>query len=287
MRKKVRIAVIPAAGFGTRFLPATKELPKEMLPIIDIPTIQYLVNEAIESGVEEVIIVTSRDKPAIESYFSKNEKLDLFLRNRGNSALADSLLFPAKNAKITFVYQDKPLGLGHAIYCVKDYVKKQPFGVILGDDIVDNPRGKTALKQLITAYQKTESTIIGVQSVSDQDISKYGSISPDLEGRLGAINRIIEKPKAEEAPSLLASLGRYLLTHDIFEALENTPAGKNGELQLTDAFNTLLGAGKPVYALNFKGNHFDIGDKAQYVNAIVYFAHKRSDIAPYLKKKGK
>lgn len=264
---KVRKAVIPAAGFGTRFLPATKVQPKEMLPIVDTPAIQYIVEEALDSGIEEILIITGRNKRAIEDHFDTSVELEQLLQQQGKKKQLDMVRRLA-DVKIHFIRQKAPRGLGDAIYCAKAFVENEPFAVLLGDDVVYNPE-YPCLKQLIDVYNTHNGAVLGTQRVPEERISSYGIISWDMiEDNLYKVNGLVEKPKRELAPSNLAVLGRYILTPEIFEALENIPLGAGNELQLTDAIAQLNGS---VYALAYEGIRYDIGDRLGYLKAMIEF----------------
>ena len=272
--KKVRKAVIPAAGLGTRFLPATKGLPKEMLPIIDKPTLLYQVEEAVNAGCEEVILIISKAKEDIKKFFVREESYEEYLRSKGQNEFADEIKRIATLCKITYVYQNEMKGLGHAILCTKEAIGDEPFLVILGDDLVINKNGPTASEQLIEAYNKTGKSILGVQKVSLEATKKYGIVDPISEdGRLIKMKGMVEKP-ASNPPSLYAALGRYVITSDIFDLLETTKPGKGGEIQLTDALKRL----DSIYAYDFIGTRYDIGDKFGYVAAIIDLALDRDDL---------
>ncbi len=283
---KIRKVVIPAAGLGTRFLPATKAQPKEMLPIVDKPTIQYIVEEAVASGIESIVIITGRSKRAIEDHFDKSIELELELTKNGKCDLLKLVDDIANMVNVIYVRQKEPLGLGHAILTAKECIGNEPFGVILGDDIVAGQ--KPALKQLMEAYDECGSTILGVQRVDIKDTDKYGVIATDQkEGKLHKVTDLVEKPGSEAAPSDIAILGRYILTPGIFEAIEQTSPGKGGEIQLTDALKILNGA-EPMYAYEFDGKRYDVGDKLGFLKATCEFALDREDLrddfAQYLKK---
>ena len=272
--KQVRKAVIPAAGLGTRFLPATKGLPKEMLPIIDKPTLLYQVEEAVNAGCEEVILIISKAKEDIKKFFIREESYEEYLRSKGQNEFADEIKRIATLCKITYVYQNEMKGLGHAILCTKEAIGDEPFLVILGDDLVINKNGPTASEQLIEAYNKTGTSILGVQKVSLEATKKYGIVDPISEdGRLIKMKGMVEKP-ASNPPSLYAALGRYVITSDIFDLLETTKPGKGGEIQLTDALKRL----DSIYAYDFIGTRYDIGDKFGYVTAIIDLALDRDDL---------
>lgn len=273
---KIRKAVIPAAGLGTRFLPATKAQPKEMLPIVDKPTIQYIVEEAVASGIESIVIITGRSKRAIEDHFDKSIELELELNKKEKCDLLKLVDDIANMVNVMYVRQKEPLGLGHAILTAKDFIGNEPFGVILGDDIVAG--GKPALKQLMDAYGECGSTVLGVQRVAIEDTDKYGVIATDdNEGKLHRVTDLVEKPGAEDAPSDIAILGRYILTPGIFEAIENTKPGKGGEIQLTDALRILCGT-EDMYAYEFEGKRYDVGDKLGFLKATCEFALDRDDL---------
>ncbi|MGD6776439.1 UTP--glucose-1-phosphate uridylyltransferase GalU [Sutcliffiella horikoshii] len=274
----IKKVIIPAAGLGTRFLPATKAQPKEMLPIVDKPTIQYIVEEAVQSGIEDIIIVSGRGKRAIEDHFDKSYELEETLVKKEKYKMLDEIQSIANLANIHYIRQKEPLGLGHAIWCARKFIGNDPFGVMLGDDIV---KGDTpCLQQLIDVYDKYESSVVGVQSVPDEDVSKYGIISPakgELEGNVVNVAGFVEKPSLEDSPSNFAIMGRYILTPEIFEILENTPKGSGGEIQLTDAINT-LNEQQRVLAYQFGGVRYDVGDKFGFIKATVDFALDREDL---------
>jgi UTP--glucose-1-phosphate uridylyltransferase len=274
---KVRKAIIPAAGLGTRFLPATKAQPKEMLPIVDKPTIQYIIEEAIESGIEEILIITGRNKRAIEDHFDKSVELELELEKKRKDDLLKEVRKISDMVNIHYVRQKEPKGLGHAIYCARSFVGNEPFAVLLGDDIVYNPN-KPCLKQMIEAYDEYKTTILGVQEVAREDVSKYGIVEGiHIEGRVYKVNGLVEKPSIEEAPSNVAILGRYIINPAIFEILEHTKPGKGGEIQLTDALKELA-TKEAMYAYNFEGKRYDVGNKLGFLEATVEFALRREDL---------
>lgn len=271
--KKIRKCVIPAAGLGTRFLPATKGLPKEMLPIIDKPTILYQVEEAVQAGIEEVIIIISKAKEDMKKFFARDEEYEHYLIEKGHPEFAKEIKRIATLCKITYVYQNEQKGLGHAILCCKEAVNNEPFAVILGDDLIVNEGGKTATEQLIDAYNSTGCSILGVQEVDPSLTHKYGIVDPlEVKGRLILMKGMVEKPKSNP-PSNYAALGRYVLTEDIFSYLEKTTPGAGGEIQLTDALCKL----PHIYAYNFVGTRYDCGDKFGFVKAVIDFALKRED----------
>lgn len=277
--QKVRKAVIPAAGLGTRFLPATKAMPKEMLPIVDTPTIQYIIEEALQSGIKEFVIITNSSKKAIENHFSVDAMFEKRLIETGKSDLAYKIHKIGTMAKITYVVQKDQKGLGHAILCAKEVIGDEPFAILLGDDLVYNNGDKPAIKQLMDAYQETNASVLGVQKVPVEETYKYGIIAPTItmSPRLFEVGHMIEKPEPEQAPSQYAVLGRYVLSGKIFEALEQTPAGKGGEIQLTDAISILQRSEK-VFAYDFEGIRYDVGDHLGFIKANIEFALRRDDI---------
>ena len=279
--KKVRKAVIPAAGFGTRFLPATKAMAKEMLPIVDKPTIQFIVEEAIASGIEEILIVTGKSKRAIEDHFDSNVELEMNLREKGKDELL-ALVQESTGVRIHFVRQAYPLGLGHAVLQAKAFVGDEPFVVMLGDDLMQDE--VPLAKQLINAYNRTHASNIAVMEVPYEETSKYGIIDIDseLEPGLYNVSRFVEKPKAEEAPSNLAIIGRYLLTSEIFEILENQAPGAGGEIQLTDAIDT-LNQTQRVFAKRFEGTRYDVGDKFGFMTTSINYGLTHPEVKDKLK----
>lgn len=278
--QKIRKAVIPAAGFGTRFLPETKAMPKEMLPIVDKPTIQYIVEEIKASGIEQILIISGHAKRAIEDHFDSSPELEQHLYESGKMDLLKEVRQVA-SVKIHYTRQQYMRGLGDAILCAKEFMDGEPFGVILGDDVVYNGSGEPALKQLISQYEKTGGTIIGCQLVRPEQVSSYGIINgtPTENPDLLKVKNMIEKPSIEEAPSRFAALGRYVITPEVFKILEQTKPGKGGEIQLTDALRVMAKNGN-VYAYNFKGKRYDTGNKLGYLKATVEFALRRDDIGP-------
>lgn len=284
--KKIRKAVIPAAGWGTRFLPATKAMPKEMLPIIDTPTIQYIVEEAVKSGIEDICIITSPHKKAIEDHFDRSLELEYILRGDGKDEMADSVKKIGEIARVVSIRQKEALGLGHAVLCAESFVGDEPFAVLLGDDIVYNDE-RPCIGQLIDVYNKYGKSVLGVQTVLPENIHKYGCIAGNtVEERVYSVNDMVEKPKREEAPSNVAVLGRYIITPEIFEHIKNTKPGAGGEIQLTDALRSLAKE-QGMYAYDFEGRRYDVGDKQGYLEATVEYALRRSDLrgafAEYLK----
>ena len=273
---KVRKAIIPAAGLGTRFLPATKAQPKEMLPIVDKPTIQYIIEEAIASGIEEILIITGRNKKAIEDHFDKSIELEMELAKSGKEDLLELVKDISDMVDIHYIRQKEPKGLGHAIYCAKAFVGNEPFAVLLGDDVVDSE--KPCLKQLMDCYAEYKTSILGVQTVETKNVNKYGIIDGiHIEDRVYKVKDLVEKPSIESAPSNIAILGRYIITPQIFDILENTKPGKGGEIQLTDALKTLISS-EAMYAYNFEGRRYDVGDKLGFLEATVEYAMKREEL---------
>jgi UTP--glucose-1-phosphate uridylyltransferase len=275
---KIRKAIIPAAGLGTRFLPATKAQPKEMLPIVDKPTIQYIVEEAVASGIEEIIIIIGRGKRSIEDHFDKSYELEDTLLKKNKLDMLTEVQNISNLVNIVYVRQKEPKGLGHAILCAKNVIGDEPFAVLLGDDIVMSE--VPCLKQVIDVFEYYNSSVVAVQTVSEKDVSKYGIIKPKgkmIESDLFHIDSLIEKPSIEEAPSRYAIMGRYVLSPKIFEILENIPMGRGDELQLTDAINE-LNKHQAVFAYNFQGSRYDIGDKIGFIKATIDFALSRDDI---------
>jgi UTP--glucose-1-phosphate uridylyltransferase len=278
MPQKIRKAVLPAAGLGTRFLPATKASPKEMLPLVDKPLIQYVVEEAVASGIESILIITSRDKTPIEDHFDVSFELEQVLRERGKTEQLKQVRAVAELARIAYVRQREALGLGHAIYQARDFVGDEPFAVLLPDDIV--AAEVPALKQMLRVYEQTDAPVVGTMQVAGEAISRFGVL--DAEETSAGVFRVkdmVEKPPFAEAPSDLAIIGRYILTPDIFAEIERTPRGAGGEIQITDAMRALLQQ-RPFYAVRFDGTRHDAGDKLGFLVATVEFALKRPDLAP-------
>ncbi|MEC2054509.1 UTP--glucose-1-phosphate uridylyltransferase GalU [Peribacillus psychrosaccharolyticus] len=274
--KKVRKAIIPAAGLGTRFLPVTKAMPKEMLPIVDKPTIQYIVEEAVASGIEDIIIVTGKGKRAIEDHFDVAMELEQSLQAKGKLDLLDKVRYSTNLADIHYIRQKEPKGLGHAVWCARNFIGDEPFAVLLGDDIVqsDTP----CLKQLIDQYEETLASVIGVQTVPEALTSRYGIIDPESqEGRRYQVNNFVEKPKPGTAPSTLAIMGRYVLTPEIFRFLDRQETGAGGEIQLTDAIQQLNQIQR-VFAYDFEGIRYDVGEKIGFIKTTVDFALQNKEL---------
>jgi UTP--glucose-1-phosphate uridylyltransferase len=284
--KPVRKAIIPAAGWGTRFLPATKAQPKEMLPIVDKPSIQYIVEEAVASGIEDIIIVTGKNKRAIEDHFDRAVELEAVLREKGDYDLIQLVEDISNMVDIHFVRQKEARGLGHAVYCARKFVGDEPFAVLLGDDLIESR--VPCLRQLLDVYEECGSTILAVQQVPLPDVKKYGIIDPaDLEDvsaakavnkRLIRVRDLVEKPAVEDAPSRYAVIGRYIITPEIFDILGATLPGASGEIQLTDALRSLLRM-QPIHAYLFEGVRYDVGDKLGFLKATVHFALERPELA--------
>ncbi len=273
---KVRKAVIPAAGMGTRFLPATKAQPKEMLPIVDKPAIQYIIEEAVQSGIEEILIITGRNKRSIEDHFDRSVELEMLLKEQGKYELLN-LVEEIADVTIHYVRQKEAKGLGHAVLCAKQFVGNEPFAVLLGDDIID--ASVPCLKQMMSVYDDCPGTILGVQEVPQDKVCNYGIVKPKaIRNNIWQAVDLVEKPDRAEAPSRLAVLGRYILQPEIFNILENTPPGKGGEIQLTDAIRTLAIEQHSVFAYNFEGRRYDVGDKQGFLEATIEFALKRPDL---------
>lgn len=277
MKQKVRKAVFPAAGLGTRFLPATKASPKEMLPLVDKPLIQYGVEEAVASGIESILIITGRDKAAIEDHFDISFELEEVLKSRGKQKELDSVRAIADMAQITYVRQKQALGLGHALYMAKDFVGDESFAVILPDDIMEAET--PALKQLIDVYEKYNAPVMATMQIAGEAISRFGVIDAnEVEENVYKINHVVEKPKYEDAPSDMAVIGRYIFTPELFDAIEQTKPGAGGEIQVADAMRLLLDKDFPFYAVKLDGTRHDAGDKLGFLIATVEFALKRDDL---------
>jgi len=276
MTNKIRKAVFPAAGLGTRFLPATKASPKEMLPLVDKPLIQYVVEESVASGIESILIITGRDKSAIENHFDISFELEQMLKERGKDKMFEQVRAISDIAQISYTRQKQALGLGHAIYQAKDFVGSEPFAALLADDIV--VAEKPALQQMVEVYEKYNAPVIATMQVEGEDISRFGVIDADeVEPNIYKIKDMVEKPAYANAPSDLAIIGRYIFTPDIFEAIEQTTPGSGGEIQITDAMRILLKK-RPFYAVNLEGKRHDAGDKLGFLIATVELALKREDL---------
>ncbi|MEY8752386.1 UTP--glucose-1-phosphate uridylyltransferase GalU [Alkalicoccobacillus gibsonii] len=280
--KPVKKAIIPAAGLGTRFLPATKAMPKEMLPIVDKPTIQYIIEEAVASGIEDIIIVTGKGKRAIEDHFDHAFELEHNLLEKQKLELLEKVT-EASKVELHYIRQKEPKGLGHAVWTARKFIGDEPFAVLLGDDIVQDD--KPCTKQLINQYNETGSSVIGVQTVAAHETNRYGIIDPlESDGRLYGVNRFVEKPPLGEAPSNLAIMGRYILTPEIFAHLEKQETGAGGEIQLTDAIQ-MLNQEQSVYAYDFEGTRYDVGEKLGFVLTTLDFAMQRDELKDELIKK--
>ena len=278
MNEVVKKAVIPAAGLGTRFLPATKAQPKEMLPIVDKPTLQYIIEEAVASGVEEILIITGRNKKSIEDHFDKSVELELELENKGKTDLLEIVRGISNMVNIHYIRQKEPKGLGDAIYCARYFIGDEPFAIMLGDDMVDNGQGPPCLKQLIDAYETHNASILGVQEVDKENTDKYGIIDGQkLSDNIYKVKALVEKPDPDRAPSNVAILGRYIITPQIFDILGQIPPGKNGEIQLTDALEILKDK-EDMYAYVFEGRRYDLGDKLGFLQATVDAALKKPEL---------
>ena len=274
----VRKAVFPAAGLGTRFLPATKAQPKEMLPLVDKPAIQYVVEESVASGLDQIIIVTGRSKRSVEDHFDTAFELEHYLRERGKLEDLAQIQAISKLAEVSYVRQQEPLGLGHAILVARGLVGEEAFGVFLGDDIIGGAR-VPCMRQLLDVYDKYDGPVIAVERVPRERIHQYGVIAGrNITGNVWEISDLVEKPKAEDAPSDLAIIGRYVLTPDLFPILAQTHADRRGEIQLTDGLRTLR-TRRPMYAVEFEGKRYDTGDKLGFLKATVEFALARPDLA--------
>ena len=280
MSGSIRKAVFPAAGLGTRFLPATKAQPKEMLVLVDKPVIQYGVEEAVHSGVPNIIIVTGRGKNAIEDHFDVAVELESYLEQRGKTALLEEIRKITAPINVAYVRQGEPLGLGHAVLVTRNLIGDEPFAVILGDDVID--ADPPALRQMIDVYDRVQGPVLAVERVAPEDVSSYGIVAiderEDLGPRVHRVKDLVEKPKREDAPSNLAIIGRYILTPDIFDALEATPRDRTGEIQLTNGLRQLLRQ-RPVYVYEIDGVRHDTGNKLGFLKALVYFALRRPDLA--------
>lgn len=274
--RKVRKAIIPAAGLGTRFLPATKAMPKEMLPLVDKPTIQYIVEEAVAAGIEDILIVTGKGKRAIEDHFDSAFELEQNLLGKGKLELLREVQHPSRMVAIHYIRQQEPKGLGHAVWCARKFIGDEPFAVLLGDDIVRSD--KPCIGQLMQQFEQTQSAVVGVQPVDERDVSRYGIVDPfDQKGRLCRVANFVEKPERQAAPSNLAIMGRYVLTPGIFEHLEKMEVGAGGEIQLTDAIQR-LNREEAVYAYQFEGIRYDVGEKLGFILTTLEFALDRQEL---------
>lgn len=273
---KLRKAVIPVAGLGTRFLPATKTVPKELLPIVDIPSIQYVVQEAMEAGIEEIIFVTGRGKDGIEDHFDEAPELEQVLTERGNLEMAQTLRKIAEMTEVVSVRQKKPLGLGHAVLCARDLVGDEPFAVMLADDLIDAE--VPGIRQLLKIFEETNESVVALMEVPHAEVHQYGVIKGrEIERRLYQVEGTVEKPLAKDAPSRMAIIGRYVLRPEIFKILRDLPPGQGGEIQLTDGLAQLVRERK-IFGCEFVGDRYDIGDKFGFVRATVAYALKRPDL---------
>ncbi|MGX0563353.1 UTP--glucose-1-phosphate uridylyltransferase [Staphylococcus schleiferi] len=278
----VKKAIIPAAGLGTRFLPATKAMPKEMLPILDKPTIQYIVEEAVRAGIEDIIIVTGKHKRAIEDHFDHQVELENNLAEKGKDALLEKVRHSTNLANMFYVRQKEQKGLGHAIWTAKQFIGNEPFAVLLGDDIVESDT--PAIQQLIEEYDRTGKSVIGVQEVPEQETHRYGIVDPkSKDNRLYEVTKFVEKPAPGTAPSNLAIMGRYVLTPDIFDYLENQEKGAGGEIQLTDAIER-LNQSEQVFAYDFEGGRFDVGEKIGFVKTTIQYALKDEEMSEEIRQ---
>lgn len=280
----IRKAIIPAAGLGTRFLPATKAQPKEMLPIVDKPAIQYIVEEAIEAGIQDIIIVTGRNKRAIEDHFDKSVELELMLEEKGKEELLRQVQAISQMVDIHYIRQKQPLGLGHAVLCARTFIGDEPFAVLLGDDIIESD--PLALREMLLQHERTNSSILAVQEVPWEDVEKYGIVSPDgpvsWAANMSLVRDVVEKPERDRAPSNLAVIGRYVIEPEIFEILEKQSPGRGGEIQLTDALRE-LNRRKQMMAYTVQGKRYDVGDKFGYIEATIEFALRRPDLGSDVK----
>ncbi|HFJ5227459.1 TPA: UTP--glucose-1-phosphate uridylyltransferase GalU [Staphylococcus aureus] len=286
--KKIKKAIIPAAGLGTRFLPATKAMPKEMLPILDKPTIQYIVEEAARAGIEDIIIVTGRHKRAIEDHFDSQKELEMVLKEKGKSELLEKVQYSTELANIFYVRQKEQKGLGHAISSARQFIGNEPFAVLLGDDIVESE--VPAVKQLIDVYEETGHSVIGVQEVPEADTHRYGIIDPLTKNeRQYEVKKFVEKPAQGTAPSNLAIMGRYVLTPEIFDYLKTQKEGAGNEIQLTDAIERMNNDNQ-VYAYDFEGERYDVGEKLGFVKTTIEYALKddsmREELTRFIKELG-
>lgn len=279
-RMKIRKAIIPAAGLGTRFLPATKAMPKEMLPIVDKPTIQYIVEEAVASGIEDIIIVTGKGKRAIEDHFDTSFELENNLNEKGKWKLLEEVRKSSEMADIHYIRQKEPKGLGHAIWCARKFIGDEPFAVLLGDDVVESE--EPCLKQMIDVYDEQQASVVGVQPVPWNEVSRYGIVDGmEIRDRVYLANQLVEKPEVDKSPSNLAIMGRYILTPAIFGILEEQRAGVNGEIQLTDAISRLRETQR-IIAYNFSGLRHDVGEKLGFIETSIHYALQNSELREQL-----
>lgn len=279
---KVRKAIIPAAGLGTRFLPATKAQPKEMLPIVDKPTIQYIIEEAVAAGIQDIIIVTGRNKRSIEDHFDRSIELELELERGQKQEMLEMVRDISEMANIHYIRQKEPRGLGHAILAARHFIGNEPFAVLLGDDVVISQ--KPCLGQMLDVYNEYRTSILGVQTVEPQVVNKYGIIAgKQVDERVYKVSDMVEKPALDEAPSNVAVLGRYIITPEIFEFLETQDAGKGGEIQLTDALKRLARE-QAMYAYDFKGHRYDVGTKVGFIQANIEFALRSQELRQEMKE---
>ena len=278
MTKKIRKAVIPAAGLGTRFLPATKAIPKEMIPIVDVPMIQHIVEEAVRSGIEDVILITARNKEAIENHFDYNYELEDTMDKRGKKELADLSRLIGGMCNLISIRQKNPMGLGHAVLCAEPAIGREPFAILLGDDLIDSQVPCT--RQLCDIYEKEGASVVGVMEVPEADVSKYGiAAGKMINQRLMHVDRLVEKPSPKDSPSRFAMPGRYVLSPSIFDCLRDTKPGKGGEIQLTDGLQ-LLAQREKLMAYQFDGTRYDTGDRLGFIDATLAFALRRPELAP-------
>lgn len=274
---RIRKAIIPAAGLGTRFLPATKAMPKEMLPIVDKPTIQYIVEEAVSSGIEDIIIVTGKGKRAIEDHFDNSFELEYHLSDKAKWDLLEEVRRPSEMADIHYIRQKEPRGLGHAVWSARKFIGDEPFAVLLGDDIVET-EGTPCLKQMMNVFERYGRSVVGVKPVPHEEVSRYGIVDADLlEERIYRAKRLVEKPRPEDAPSNLAIMGRYILTPGIFSELEAQQEGVGGEIQLTDAI-ARLGEKESIMAYHFEGERHDVGEKLGFIETSIHYALKHEEM---------
>lgn len=279
---KVRRAIIPAAGLGTRFLPATKAQPKEMLPILDKPTIQYIIEEAVASGIEDIIVVTGRNKRSIEDHFDRSIELELELERTGKTHMLNTVRGISDMANLHYIRQKEPRGLGHAILAASHFIGKEPFAVLLGDDVVVSK--KPCLKQMLEVYEEYQTSILGVQTVAHEVVNRYGIVDGHkVDERVYKVDDMVEKPEMDDAPTDIAVLGRYIITPQVFPLLETQDAGKGGEIQLTDALRRLAKE-QPMYAYEFKGHRYDVGSKAGFLQANIEFALRDDSLKREMKE---